>query len=145
MNSAWFSLGYWLADPHVAIAADGQRGYGGLDRRLNLPGPGEDARLESQGRGALVTLRDRYWDLEDAGAFRRDATLAIDLPTAFHEEGIAVDLVLAELVELPAVRDVPDDLAAMFERQLARWSTTASFVNLSDAAMTDLPGNWGCH
>lgn len=95
----------------------------GLDRQPGLPGPDEDAALESQGWLTLLELRNRYWDLQDAGKVQRDPGLAVELRDALEDEGVRVGLVLAEVMELPELHDVPSDLAAAFERQLGRWST----------------------
>ena len=50
----------------------------------------------------------------------------MELQGAFAEEGVKLDVVLAELVGRPDVRDVPADLSARFEENLPRWTTPPS-------------------
>lgn len=123
MPSTHLSLGYRLVERNVVLVSDPKRTYRGLDRQPDLPGPAEDAALAPQGRRTLLELRNRYWDLEDARTVQRDPGVAVELCNALKDEGISVEVVLADVLEPPAVHDVHSDLVAAFERQLERWST----------------------
>lgn len=119
------SLGYWLVESDEILGGTGVRPYRGIDRQPHIPGPEDDDRLRSEGQETLVALRNRYWHLDDVGAVRRDPDVALELRNAFLATGITLDVVRADLVELPDLKDVPGDLAAAFDQQLARWSTPA--------------------
>lgn len=120
------SLGYWLVDAEEAVTGDREARYRGIDRQPRIPGPDEDDRLHSEGRDNVLQIRDRYWQSDDTGDLHAKAGLAIELRDLFAAEGIVVEVVLAEIVEIPELGHIPSDLRALFERNLAHWRTTTS-------------------
>jgi hypothetical protein len=123
MNVVW-SLGYWLVEAVVPISAESAVHYRGIDRQPIIPGPDEDEGLRREGRDTLLQIRDRYWQLEESGVVHADSGVAVELRDEFAAEGIGLEVVLAAIVEIPELEDIPSDLRALFERNLGNRQIT---------------------
>ena len=116
------SLGYWLVDVTVWRGMDRDRVYRGLDRQPLMPVPDMDRGYIAVDVGGLLGARNRCWRLEDAGLLRRNAAVALKMRDDFAALGMPLDVVRADLAELPDMRLVPSDLAARFDKGLAAWT-----------------------
>jgi hypothetical protein len=119
------SLGYWLADTDVWLGSDRGREYRGLDRLPYLPGPDQDEDLRAR-EGRLLRARNRYWRLDDAGWLRRSAAIALELRDEFAAAGISLEVVRADLADLPDTTGLPGDLEGRFNADLTRWTVELS-------------------
>jgi hypothetical protein len=124
------SLGYWLVERGIMLPSDPKREYRGLDRNPDVPGPDRDADLRAQGRSRLLEIRDRFWELEDTHELHRDPQAALGLRDAFREEGIDLEVVLAEVMPAPGIQDVPHDLRSAYEQHIEQWSVEPSEVDV---------------
>ena len=95
-------LGYYLVRPDVRCSRRPAVPYRGVDRLPYLPTFEEQEALRASGRAPLAALWDRYWDAKDARTLFADRRLADKLRGAFLDEGLAFDLIYAEVARLPA-------------------------------------------
>jgi len=116
------SLGYWLVDAHVGVGVGRRHEYRGLDRLPPMPGPDEDRGLAARGGVGLLRARNHYWRLDDAGWLRRNGEAALELRDEFAAVGISLEVVRADLADLPDTHGLPADLESRFRTNLGRWN-----------------------
>lgn len=105
-------LGYWIAARNVDSGRLVTLEYRGLDRlsNLDLPSPLEQEQLVAAGRRTLVDLASRYYDAEDSQALNTDRDLALQLRDEMRSEGLDVEVIFAEVLDVPPLPPQDQDL-----------------------------------